>query len=122
MASAILVFIGGGTGSLLRFGLGRGFATLYPSFPMGTLAANTLGAFLIGLFTVLFLDKNLLPSPYREMLIIGFLGGLTTFSSFCYDSFLLYSAGRWLALALYTAGNLLAGFALFAVGRWAGSI
>ncbi len=122
MSLAIVVFIGGGTGSLLRFGLGRGLASLYPAFPMGTLVANTLGAFLIGLFTVLFLDKNLLPSPYREMLIIGFLGGLTTFSSFCYDSFLLYSAGRWLALALYMAGNLLVGFALFAVGRWAGNI
>lgn len=122
MSLALLVFIGGGTGSLLRFGMGRGLAFLYPAFPMGTLVANTLGAFLIGLFTVLFLDRNLLSSPYREMLIIGFLGGLTTFSSLCYDVFLLYSAGRWAALGLYTAGNLLAGLALFAIGRWAGSL
>jgi CrcB protein len=122
MASALLVFVGGGTGSLVRFGLGRGLSLLLPDFPLGTVFANTAGAFLIGLFTVLFIDRNLLGSPYREMLIVGFLGGLTTFSSFCYDAYLLYSAGRWPALAAYIAANLLAGFGLFAAGRAAGSL
>ena len=122
MTTAILVFVGGGTGSLLRYGLGRGLSVLLPGFPLGTIFANTLGAFLIGLFTVLFIDRNLLGSPYREMLIIGFLGGLTTFSSFCYDSYGLYAAGRWLPLAAYLGANLVAGFALFAAGRAAGNL
>lgn len=120
--AGLLVFLGGGAGSLLRFGIGRLCSELLPSFPLGTLFANTLGAFLIGLFTVLFVDRNLLGSPYREMLIVGFLGGLTTFSSFCYDAYLLYAFGRIWALCSYVAANLLAGFLLFALGRSAGHI
>ncbi|MCE9597170.1 MAG: CrcB family protein [Spirochaetia bacterium] len=122
MASALLVFLGGGLGSLLRFGLGRWTVTIYPGFPLGTMIANTLGAFLIGLLTLIFIDRNLLGSPYREMVLVGFLGGLTTFSSLCYESFVLYEAERWPALLIYVGTNVVVGFLLFLLGRQLGQI
>lgn len=122
MTSVVLVFLGGGLGSVLRFGLGKWTAGYYPGFPLGTLLANTLGAFLIGLLTLLLVDRNLLGSPYREMLLIGFLGGLTTFSSLCYESFVLFQTERWMMLLIYLIGNILVGFLLFLLGRLLGQI
>ncbi|MBL8021778.1 MAG: CrcB family protein [Leptospirales bacterium] len=122
MTSVLLVFLGGGLGSVLRFGLGRWTTGMYPGFPLGTMLANTLGAFLIGLLTLVFIDRNLLGSPYREMILVGFLGGLTTFSSLCYESFVLFQTERWAMLLVYLIGNVLIGFALFLLGRILGQL
>lgn len=118
----LLVFFGGGIGSLVRYGLGRTLIRVFPQFPAGTLAANVTGMFLIGLFTVWFLDKNMLASPYREFVLVGFLGGLTTFSSFGYESYALVTAQRWLEFAIYFAGNVIVGLVLFLVGRKLGTL
>jgi CrcB protein len=117
-----LVFIGSGLGGLLRFSISRFLANYYPFFPLGTLIVNLLGMFLIGLFTVWFIDKNLLNSPYREMVLVGILGGLTTFSSFGYEAFLLLRDARWYAFFLYLGGNILVGFLLLTLGRYFGEL
>jgi CrcB protein len=120
--SFLLVFLGSGIGGLIRFSISKFLGKFYPFFPLGTLTANLMGMFLIGLFSVWFIDKNLLTSPYREMILIGFLGGLTTFSSFGYESYLLFKAGNWELLLIYFLGNLFLGFSLFFVGRYLGDI
>lgn len=116
------MFIGSGLGGLLRFSISRFLANYYPFFPLGTLIVNLLGMFLIGLFTVWFIDKNLLNSPYREMVLVGILGGLTTFSSFGYEAFLLLRDARWYAFFLYLGGNILVGFLLLTLGRYFGEL
>jgi CrcB protein len=118
----ILVFLGSGFGGVIRFSLSRFFGKHFPFFPFGTLSANLIGMFLIGLFTVWFIDKNLVTSPYREMILVGFLGGLTTFSSFGYESFLMLRENRFDVLFFYLAGNLLLGFSLLLFGRYLGNI
>jgi fluoride exporter len=117
----ILVFLGSGVGGVVRFSLSKFFGKYYPFFPFGTLTANLTGMFLIGLFTVWFIDKNMLTSPYREMVLVGFLGGLTTFSSFGYETFLLLRENRWEALFFYLMLNLFLGFALLLFGRYLGN-
>jgi len=118
----VLVFVAGGIGSLLRFTISRISAYFMPFFPLGTIISNTLGMFLIGLFSVLFIDKNLVVSPYREMILVGFLGGLTTFSSFGYETFYLLNQARWLELSLYLSGNVIIGFSLLILGRTLGNL
>lgn len=118
----LLVFAGGGTGSLLRFIISKSMAAKYPLFPWGTLLANTIGTFLIGLLSIWLIDRNLLASPLREMILVGFLGGLTTFSSFSYESHTLLHAGRYSELGLYLAGNLIGGYILLIGGRVLGRV
>ncbi|MCX7997904.1 MAG: fluoride efflux transporter CrcB [Leptospiraceae bacterium] len=120
--SITLVFIGSGVGGVFRFVLSRFFAKYYPFFPFGTLSANLLGMFLIGLFAVWFIEKNLLQSPYREMVLVGFLGGLTTFSSFGHETYMLILDGRYTTVGLYFFGNLVIGFLLLFVGRYIGGL
>lgn len=120
--SLFYVFIGGGMGSVLRFMLSKTGARYMPFFPLGTLIANLLGSFLIGLLTVWFIDKNLVPSPYREMVLTGFLGGLTTFSTFSLETFYLLDSARYSALLAYTSLNLAGGLVLVFIGRYSGNL
>ncbi|MCB1191253.1 MAG: CrcB family protein [Leptospiraceae bacterium] len=116
----LLVFLGSGIGGTLRFSISRIAAKFYPTFPFGTLVSNLLGMFLIGLFTLWFIDKNMLVSPYREMVLVGFLGGLTTFSSFGFETYTLFVQNRMLDLSFYLLGNIVIGFALLLLGRYLG--
>ncbi len=76
------VGIGAALGAWLRWGLGVGLNALLPSLPMGTLAANVIGGFLIGVAVELFTLHPVLAPEIRLFVITGFLGGLTTFSTF----------------------------------------
>ena len=109
MEAAVAVFLGGGLGALSRFYLTRILANY--QFPVGTLAANLLGCLLIGLlFNVSF---RLVPSgPCKLFLATGFLGGLTTFSTFSLEFIQLIQAGKVQVAALYLASNLIIGIAL----------
>ncbi len=118
--SFLYVFIAGGIGSVLRFLISRFMAKFFPFFPMGTLIANLTGMFLIGYLSVIAIDKNFITSPYREMILVGFLGGLTTFSSFGYEAFKLITEARWPEFLLYFLGNIFIGFLLLLVGRGLG--
>jgi fluoride exporter len=99
----LYIFIGGGLGSCLRYLIGKLINT-YSSFafPMGTLCANLLSCVLMVL--VLRIGKDLNPTdPVRLMLIVGFLGGLSTFSTFSYETALLIKEGH-LAMAFSNIG------------------
>jgi len=113
----IMVMLGGATGSLTRYVVGTAVMTRFGvRFPLGTMVINVSGSFLIGVLMTLLTER--LPHPYwRLLLVVGFLGGYTTFSSFEWETLGLVKEGaRWLGF-LNVAGSVLFGY--FAV--WLGS-
>ena len=82
LAPALLaVFVGAGLGACLRFALGEALNRLLPQLPLGTLAANLIGGYLVGVAIAFFAWRTDLSLLWRLALITGFLGGLTTFST-----------------------------------------
>ena len=80
--SVIYVFCGAGAGALLRWYLGIVLNPVFPTVPLGTLAANLLGGYLMGLALAVISMYETLPAEFRLLATTGFLGGLTTFSTF----------------------------------------
>jgi CrcB protein len=74
--------IGAALGAWLRWGLGNMLNPVFPTVPLGTLTANLLGGFLMGLAMQFLLERAILPPELRLAITTGFLGGLTTFSTF----------------------------------------
>lgn len=114
----VAVGLGAAVGALLRWWLGLKLNALWPDVPMGTLAANLIGAYLIGLaLGVLATDSSLNPA-WRLFIVTGFLGGLTTFSSFSAEAVTLLQRQLWMTafgmMALHLAGSL----AMTAAGLW----
>lgn len=110
-SGVVWVALGGACGAVLRWLLGLALNQLSPIFALGTLAANLLGAFLMGLI-VSALHKSLPISPSLQLFIMtGLLGGLTTFSSFTAESFTLLHQNQFfyffLHLLLHLVGSLL---------------
>ncbi len=112
MFSAILaISLGAALGALSRWGLGVGLNHLFPALPLGTLVANLVGGYLIGLALALFAQLPQLTPEWRLFVITGFLGGLTTFSTFSAEVVHALQAGRtgWAAatVATHVLGSLL---------------
>jgi CrcB protein len=117
MISVLAICLGASAGALARWGLGL---WLSPGgiIPWGTLAANLVGGYLIGIAVAVFQAMPQLDPVWRLALITGFLGGLTTFSSFSAEVINLLMHQRY-ALALVTAGLHVAGSLLLTVaGIW----
>ena len=114
-----LVFLGGGAGSLARYIAGTAIMTRYGGlFPLGTLVVNVSGSFLIGFLMTLMTEKWHLDPYWRMALVVGFLGGCTTFSSFEYETYrAVRDGGQWLGLLNVTASVLLGYIAV-----WTGSV
>jgi fluoride exporter len=79
--SIVVIFVGAGFGALLRWWLGLTLNAVFPTIPPGTLAANLIGAFVIGA-AIAFFDASALAPEWRLLVVTGFCGGLTTFSTF----------------------------------------
>jgi len=94
----------------LRWLLGRTLNTIFPFVPPGTLAANLLGGYLIGVALAVFAAVPQLSPEWRLMVITGFLGGLTTFSTFSAEVTTLLQQGRFLwagiAISIHVIGSL----------------
>ena len=111
----IAICIGASIGALARWGLGL-WLTPGGLLPWGTLAANLIGGYLIGVAIALFQAMPQLDPLWRLLLITGFLGGLTTFSSFSAEVVEFLMAGRY-TLALLTAGlHVLGSLAMTVLG------
>ena len=114
--SIAAICAGASLGALLRWVLAGRFNPLHPSLPLGTLAANLLGGYLIGVAIAVFSDMPQLSPQARLFVITGFLGGLTTFSTFSAEVVTQLQQGHT-AWALATAlAHLLGSFALTALG------
>jgi len=105
------VGIGSALGAWLRWALGLGLNALVPALPMGTLAANLIGGYLVGIAVEYFSHQVALAPEMRLFVITGFLGGLTTFSTFSAEAvtLLLRAQYAWasLLIASHLAGSIL---------------
>lgn len=106
----LAVFVGAGCGALLRWWLGSWLNPVFPTVPLGTVAANLIGGLLIGVASSFFTHNAGLPPEWRLFVITGFMGGLTTFSTFSVEVVTLIGRHEywWAAGAagLHLAGSL----------------
>lgn len=116
MLSVLAVFTGAGLGALLRWFLGTRLNPLFPTIPLGTLAANLLGGLLVGLAIAWFGRHPGLPPEARLLIITGFLGGLTTFSTFSAEVVTLLARGEYLWGLGAAMAHLLGSLAMTALG------
>jgi len=107
MINVAMIALCGGLGCLSRYFVsGWVYDWLGKGFPFGTLAVNILGAFIIGFLMEFGLHSTLIPASLRVGLTVGFLGGLTTFSTFSYETFRLLEEGEILFAGLNAAGSV----------------
>lgn len=108
--SILAISLGASLGAVLRWVLGSSLNALFPTVPPGTLAANLLGGYLIGVALGVFANHPGLAPEWRLFVITGFLGGLTTFSTFSAEVTTLIQQGRLLwacgAIGLHVSGSL----------------
>lgn len=127
MHAVIAICIGACVGALARWRLGLWLNTPAGVLPWGTLTANWLGAYLVGLAVVYFQSQTQIDPVWRLAIVTGFLGALTTFSTFSAEVVTMLQQGRWL-LATGTAGLhllgslLLTGLGIQTVKVWLASV
>jgi len=118
MKQLLLVFIGGGTGSMARYLLSKWLNNPNSGLPYGTFLANILGSLIIGLVLGYFAKQESISETTMLLLATGFCGGFTTFSTFTYESHLFLKSGDFLSFAVYALGSVLVGFAAVFLGMW----
>ncbi len=118
----VAISIGSSLGALLRWWLGLFLNAQFPTLPPGTLAANLIGGYIIGVAVALFGIYAAMAPEWRLLVITGFCGGLTTFSTFSAESVTLLQQGRmlWAAghAAAHFAGSVLMTFAGIGTVAW----
>ncbi|GMG88221.1 fluoride efflux transporter CrcB [Biformimicrobium ophioploci] len=117
----LAIALGGALGALLRHAVTVwSYGVWGAKFPLGTLLVNTVGSFFIGLCYVLIVEKGLLPQELRLILMTGFFGALTTFSTYSLETLLLWHNGQpYLALA-YLILTLILCLAATGLALWLG--
>jgi fluoride exporter len=114
--SIVLISVGGAAGAVLRWLLGLGLNGLFPAIPFGTLAANLIGGYLIGIAMEWLSTPLGLAPELRLLLMTGFLGGLTTFSTFSGEVARLLQQGRLALAGLEIAAHVLGSVLLTILG------
>lgn len=108
--SILAISLGAALGALLRWQLGSKLNTLFPTVPPGTLAANLIGAYVVGIAVAFFATLSAISPEWRLLVITGFCGGLTTFSTFSVEIATLLQQGRfsWAlgAIAAHVVGSV----------------
>jgi CrcB protein len=121
MLNALWIFVGGGLGSLARWGASGFIAERFgQTFPWGTLVVNVSGSFIIGLFATLTGPEGriLVPGSFRQFFMLGVCGGYTTFSSFSLQTLNLAEEGEWFR----AGGNVVLSVVLCLLGVWLGHV
>ncbi|MDB4206347.1 fluoride efflux transporter CrcB [bacterium] len=113
MKQVLLVFIGGGTGSALRYLVGKIFNSTTQGYPWGTFSVNIIGSLLIGVLMGMVLKNSSLSENQTLLLVTGFCGGFTTFSAFAYENQIFLKEGDLTNFFIYTLGSI--GLGLLAV-------
>ena len=112
------VGVGAALGAWLRWALGLALNHILPLFPLGTLLANLVGGYLIGVSMGWIAQTGAMSPELRLFVITGFLGGLTTFSTFSAESLSLLQTGRYEVALLHVAGHLAGSILLTLLGLW----
>ncbi len=111
MIKLVWIAAGGGAGAVLRYLLAGAIQKFSgPSFPIGTLVVNVVGCLVIGLMTAAFAGPYLLRDEYKLALLVGLLGGFTTFSTFGWETFALANDGQFRQAALNVVLSNVLGF------------
>ena len=118
MKQLILVFIGGGFGSIARYALSKLFNSEVTGIPYGTFIANVLGSLLIGIILGFAAKNETLNSSQTLLLATGFCGGFTTFSTFAYENHVFLKSGDFMNFFLYAVGSFILGFAAVFFGMF----
>lgn len=111
-AMFMAVGLGGALGAMLRYAISlwavQRFEALMPTAALiGTLMANAVGALLIGVLFVVITEKGLIAESWRPLLVVGFLGALTTFSTFSLETVGLLQQGEWLSAMVYVLSSVI---------------
>ena len=118
MKAVLLVFFGGGLGSVSRYLLGKWLNNLENAIPYGTLLSNLLGSLLIGIVLGYIAKTTQVSENQTLLLATGFCGGFTTFSAFAYENHIFLKTGDYFSFASYTLTTLLVGFAAVFLGLY----
>jgi len=119
----LLLCLAGSAGTLARYGFAGLVQRLFGTgFPIGTFVVNLTGCLLFGLVFGLFEDRIGLPGEVRFILLTGFMGAYTTFSTYMFESLGLLQHGQWLAAGVNIIGQTVAGLALTLLGMTLGRL
>lgn len=118
MKQLLLVFVGGGVGSVLRFLLGKFLNNYQTGIPYGTLVTNILGSFLIGIILGMAAKNDALSSSQTLLLATGFCGGFTTFSTFAYENHVFLKSGDFISFGIYFIVSVVLGFSAVFLGMY----
>ena len=117
MQSILAVAFGGAIGSVLRYAMNNALNALIKSpFPYGIMAVNILGGLVMGILIAFFAGQSQAPQWLRSFLMVGILGGFTTFSTFSADTVLLWQRGEAVQAVLYMAGSVMLSIAALLAG------
>ena len=109
MNTYIAIAIGGAFGAISRYWVSESMEKVNGTgFPLGTFSVNLLGSFLIGVLFVIFAEKLELAHEWRPLLVVGFLGAMTTFSTFSHDTLLLFQQGQYNTALFYIFSSVIA--------------
>ena len=115
----LAVAIGGALGAMAPYGIsGWIFDSTSHKFPYATLSVNVMGSLVMGVLFVLILEKGALPPEMRSLLMIGFLGAFTTFSTFSLDALGLWQNGHLFLALVYALGTVVLCLAAITVAVW----
>ncbi|MCP5325808.1 MAG: fluoride efflux transporter CrcB [Oceanospirillaceae bacterium] len=119
----LAIALGGAFGAVARaFIAGWMQKSLGAGFPFGTLAVNFIGSFVIGFLFVLLVERLNMPGYWRELLVVGFLGALTTFSTFSLEIVNFLQHGQWHIALVYLLASLIGCFTLTWLGLTVGRV